>query len=216
MKPELLKSLQKQLDMYSMGFPATKSGIENQILEYLFSENDAAMFLVMTPQLETPEAVAGRLEKPVEEVAAHLDDMAERGLLFRLKKGAASKYGAIPFVHGLFEFQVKSLKKDLAQMVEEYFDEAFGTAMQKGVDYFLRPIPIQQSIEMKHQVASIKGGLSREKTSPCPFKKDFFLSGISKMPPSLLVNPTRFFIKGTEEGIRTEHPYGLFTLNDPG
>lgn len=166
MKPELLQGLQKQLDTYSMGFPATKSGIENQILEYLFSEGDAAMFLAMTPQLETPEAVAGRLEKPVEAVAAHLDDMAERGLLFRIKKGGVSKYGAIPFVHGLFEFQVKSLNMDFAQMVEQYFNEAFGTAMQKGADYFLRPIPIQQSIEMKHQVASYDDALEILKSKP--------------------------------------------------
>jgi Na+-translocating ferredoxin:NAD+ oxidoreductase subunit B len=166
MKPELLRSLQKQLDMYSMGFPATRSGIENQILEYLFSEDDAAMFLAMTPQLETPEAVAGRVDRPVEEVAAHLDDMAERGLLFRTRKGGVSRYGSIPFVHGLFEFQVKSLKEDLARMVEEYFDEAFGTAIQKGVDYFLRPIPIRQSVEMKHQVASYDDALEILRSKP--------------------------------------------------
>ncbi len=166
MKQELLQGLQKQLDMYSMGFPATKSGIENQILEYLFSEDDAAMFMAMTPQLETPDAVADRLEKPVEDVAAQLDGMAERGLMFRMKKGGIAKYGAIPFVHGLFEFQVKSLQKDLAEMVEKYFDEAFDTAMQNGVDYFLRPIPIQQSIEVKHQVANYDDALEILKSKP--------------------------------------------------
>jgi len=65
-------------------------------------------------------------------------------------------------------------------------------------------------------VASIKGDLVKRKISPMSFKKGFFLSGFFKMPPSVLDNPTRFFIEGTEIGIRTEHPYGLFTLNVPG
>lgn len=96
-----------------MGFPATGSGIEIRILKYLFSEDDARLFTGMTHQLETPEAVAARLGRPVEDLTTRLDDMAERGLLFRLKKQDASRYAAIPFVHGLFEFQVKTL--DTAQ-----------------------------------------------------------------------------------------------------
>ncbi|MEW5736368.1 MAG: 4Fe-4S dicluster domain-containing protein [Thermodesulfobacteriota bacterium] len=166
MKPELLQGLQRKLDTYSMGFPATASGIENKILTYLFSEDDAEMFLAMTPQLETPEAVAARLGQPVDHVAARLDSMAERGLLFRTKKGAVSKYGAIPFVHGLFEFQVKNLKKDLAEMVEQYFDEAFDAAMQNGAEYFLRPIPVMRSIEVRHQVASYDDAKEILKTKP--------------------------------------------------
>ncbi len=101
MQTDIYRQLQEQLDQYSMGFPATESGIEPRILEYLFSEADALMFTALTPILETPQTVASRLDRPAAQVAAQLDDMAERGLLFRLKKGAESRYGAIPFVHGL-------------------------------------------------------------------------------------------------------------------
>jgi hypothetical protein len=34
-----------------------------------------------------------------------------------LKKADSVKYAAIPFVHGLFEFQVKNLKRDFAEIV---------------------------------------------------------------------------------------------------
>jgi len=154
MSDDIYRALQRQLDTYSMGFPATDSGIEIRILKYLFSEDDARLFTGMTHQLETPEAVAARLGRPVEELAARLDDMAERGLLFRLKKKDGSRYAAIPFVHGLFEFQVKTLDRELSEMVQVYFDEAFDAAMQKGADYFLRPIPVQKSLSVAHNVAS--------------------------------------------------------------
>jgi len=73
-----------------MGFPATESGIELKILEYLFFEDDAKMFLALSHNLEMTSSVASRLNQPLEKVAVHLGDMADRGLLFRLKKQIAS------------------------------------------------------------------------------------------------------------------------------
>lgn len=154
MTERIFRQLQERLDLYSMGFPATASGIELKILRYLFSEEDAAMFLLLSPALETPQAVASRLGQPVEAVAVRLDDMAERGLLFRVRKDGGARYGAIPFVHGLFEFQVKNLERELAEMVAQYSEEGFEQAMQGGADYFLRPIPVHRSIDARQHVAA--------------------------------------------------------------
>jgi NAD-dependent dihydropyrimidine dehydrogenase PreA subunit len=112
------------------------------------------MFLALSPKLETAASVASRLDRPAEEVAAHLEDMAERGLLFRVKREDATKFGAIPFVHGIFEFQVKSMDRELAEMVGHYFEEAFDEAMQESAEYFLRTIPVDQSVELPQNVAS--------------------------------------------------------------
>ena len=154
MQDDIYRQLQEQLDQYSMGFPATESGIELEILKYLFSEADARMFTALTPLLETAQAVASRLDRPEADVAVQLDEMAERGLLFRLNKKGLPRYGAIPFVHGLYEFQVKNLKPDFAEMAKQYFDEAFDGAMLAGADYFLRTIPVHRSIDVTRNVAS--------------------------------------------------------------
>jgi hypothetical protein len=45
MSENIYRQLQQRLDFYSMGFPATESGIELKILKHLFSEDDAKMFL---------------------------------------------------------------------------------------------------------------------------------------------------------------------------
>lgn len=151
---DVYRELQKRLDMYSVGFPATASGIEIAILKRMFTREDASLFLALSPILETPGAVAERLGTPETEVAAQLSDMAKRGLLFRLKKGDTVKYGAIPFVHGLYEFQVKRLDKELARMVQSYFDSDFHHNMAKNAGGFLRTIPIRASIPDTRNVAA--------------------------------------------------------------
>jgi electron transport complex protein RnfB len=48
MAADLYREIQKQLDRYSLGFPATESGIELKILKKLFRKEDAELFSEMT------------------------------------------------------------------------------------------------------------------------------------------------------------------------
>ncbi|MBC2716560.1 MAG: 4Fe-4S binding protein [Desulfobacteraceae bacterium] len=167
MTKDIYRNLQERLDKYSVGFPATDSGIEITILKKLFSEKDAVMFLNLSPILELAESIAERINKPVAQTAAYLEDMAKRGLVFRLQKGESVKYGAIPFVHGLFEFQVKRLDKDFAKLVEQYFDNDFYHTMAQNAGGFLRTIPIQQSIDVTQNIAAYEDAceiLKKQKT----------------------------------------------------
>ncbi|MCF8092971.1 MAG: 4Fe-4S binding protein [Desulfotignum sp.] len=166
MAEDIYRRLQQQLDQYSMGFPQTASGIEIRILQYLFTEQEAQMFSQLSPMLETARTVSTRTGQPEEAVAEQLEVMADKGLLFCLKKGDEARYGAIPFVHGLFEFQVKNLKPEFAAMARQYFEEAFDHAMQKGAEYFLRTIPVHKSIDVTHHVASHEDALAILRDKP--------------------------------------------------
>jgi electron transport complex protein RnfB len=154
MSDQLFRELQQRLDQYSVGFPATESGIEIKILKKLFTPEDAELFLALSPVLESPETIAERTGQSPDALAKHLENMSRRGLLFRWQKGDAVKYGAIPFVHGLFEFQVKDLDRELALLVDEYFHEAFDKAMRKSAAAFLRTVPVNRTLEFLPQVAS--------------------------------------------------------------
>ncbi|MBW2545159.1 MAG: 4Fe-4S dicluster domain-containing protein [Deltaproteobacteria bacterium] len=154
MTEDIFRALQKRLDKYSLGFPATDIRVELEILKKLFTEGDAAMFLELTPMLESPESIAPRVSRSAEDVAAQLEDMARRGLLFRLQRGDSVKYGAIPFVHGLFEFQVKRLDRDMAELVERYGQIDFKEAIIKNADSFLRTIPVERSIDVTQNIAA--------------------------------------------------------------
>jgi hypothetical protein len=147
MAEDIFRQLQKRLDGYSLGFPATDSGIELEILKELFTEEDAGMFLNLSQKVETPEDVARRVDRPPDDVAVQLNDMYEKGLLFRLKKRDTVKYGAIPFVHGLYEFQVAHLDRRMAHMVEKYLEEGFHDAINTGAPAFLRTVPVQRTFD---------------------------------------------------------------------
>jgi len=154
MARDIYQELRKQLDMYSLGFPATESGIELKILKKLFNKDDAELFITMTQKIETVEEIAKRVDKPAEEIAARLEDMVERGLLFRSKRAEAPRYAAIPFVHGLYEFQLKSLDRELAKMVEQYHKDGFAKNFHNIGGMFLRTIPVRKSVDVTHHVAA--------------------------------------------------------------
>jgi NAD-dependent dihydropyrimidine dehydrogenase PreA subunit/predicted transcriptional regulator len=140
------QDLREQMDQYSVGYPSTESGVEIKILKKLFTEDEAEMFLKLSMMLETADAVAQRIGRNPEEVSAVLERMFEKGLIFRKKKGADLLYGAIPFVVGSFEFQVKDMDRELAELMEEYFLEAFHSE-GIGQNSPLRTIPVNKSID---------------------------------------------------------------------
>ncbi len=83
MTEPIYRQLQKRLDLYSMGFPKAGSGIELDILKYLFNEGEASLFLALSPALETPEAISKRMGGPLEEngmIHADLDRCIGCGL----------------------------------------------------------------------------------------------------------------------------------------
>jgi len=152
MTKQVYTDLREQLDQYSVGYPSTKSGIELRILERLFTVEQAEMFLHLSLMLETPEAVAQRTGREAESIAELLEEMARRGLLFRHRKGEVVKYCAVPFVVGAYEFQLKHIDRELAQMFEVYFEEAFLDRISESGSP-LRTIPVNSSFDARWPVA---------------------------------------------------------------
>jgi Ferredoxin len=152
MPENIFRQLQEQLDQYSVGFPAAESGVEMKILKLLFTEEEAEMYLHMSMMLETPESVAGRLKQDPAQVALRLDGMAEKGLLFRARTGDDAKYGAAPFVVGIYEFQLKTMDAELARLFDDYFEEAFTEQGSRQV-VPMRTIPVNKSIGVSWNVA---------------------------------------------------------------
>jgi NAD-dependent dihydropyrimidine dehydrogenase PreA subunit len=107
----------------------------------------------MSPLLETPENVAHRLDRDVDEIAARLEQMAQKGLLFRRRTDASVSYSAVPYVVGLFEFQVGRMGKDFAEVHEAYFESTYSKVVQSFKTPVLRTIPIQRTLVADSPVA---------------------------------------------------------------
>ena len=145
--------LRQRLDDLATGFPETEQKVELRLLRRLFAEDEAEFFLEMGPMLETPAQVAGRLERPEAEVGAMMEKMAAKGLLFRLRRGDSLKYAAIPYVVGIFEFQLPRLDAETARDMEEYYQLAFGRTIQANKTPVMRTVPINRELVTKWPVA---------------------------------------------------------------
>jgi H+/Na+-translocating ferredoxin:NAD+ oxidoreductase subunit B len=152
MSKDIFRTVQKQLDQYCIGFPETESGVEIDIIKELFTEEEARLFSKMEGELETPGSVSQRIGKPVEEVAKDLEAMAIKGLLYRVREAGTVKYSAIPFIHGLLEFQVADMPKNLVYLTGNYVKEKLHENLADALA--MRVLPVNESIEIKNQVAS--------------------------------------------------------------
>jgi len=146
--------LREQLDKYSLGFPSTESGVEIKLLKKLFSEKHAEFHTKLSQKLETVEEVAARLNMPLDEAREILEEMTAKGLIFSQKSKGNRKYGTIAFMHGILEFQIKTVDKELAELLEQYGDEGFDKNVAFSTDNFLRVIPVEKYVDIEHHIAA--------------------------------------------------------------
>ncbi len=150
---DIYQKLRERLDELSIGYPETESRVEIKILKKLFTEEEAAFFLELSPMLEKPEDVAKRLDRDPAETERFMEEMAKKGLLFRQRKGDMVRYAAAPYVVGIFEYQVNTIDRELAEDFEEYYETAFGKRIQSLKTPLMRSIPINKELVAKWPVA---------------------------------------------------------------
>jgi NAD-dependent dihydropyrimidine dehydrogenase PreA subunit len=146
MAENIFERLREHLDSLPTGFPSTPSGVELRILKKLFTEEEAEMACQLRPVPEPAEQVASRLGRDPAGVSDLLDRMSRKGLILRVKGKEAYQYMAIMFIVGIMEFQVKTIDRELAEMLEEYSREGLSQDMIRPQTPQLRVVPVQESL----------------------------------------------------------------------
>ncbi|MBW2514479.1 MAG: 4Fe-4S binding protein [Deltaproteobacteria bacterium] len=170
---DVYEQLRERLDDMAVGFPATASGVEMRILKKIFTESQAELFVKLRPVPESPQDIAQRLRMDADALADRLEEMAKKGLLFRVRKGESVRYAAVPYVVGIFEFQLNHMDAEFARDHEEYFETAFGKNIQGFQTPVLRTVPIDRELVAEYPVAPFEDVLEileNQKTiavSPC-------------------------------------------------
>lgn len=180
---EVYRHLAHHLDELPGGYPSTESGVELRILRRLFSPDEAALAMKLTLIPEEARVVALRAGRPVSEVRADLETMADKGLCVRIEReGAQSRYMALQFVIGIWEFQVNRLTPELIHDMEEYIpDLVDGEVWRKAPQ--LRTIPVGSSFDASHQVLpyeqaeQIIGKVNRIAVAPCICRRERAMVG---------------------------------------
>jgi H+/Na+-translocating ferredoxin:NAD+ oxidoreductase subunit B len=148
---DVYKSLAEKLDSLPNGFPPTERGIELRILKKIFTPDEAEMALKLNPMPEMAEAIADRLEMPLEKLEPILDNMVRRGEIGSAAMKGKQLYMLVPFVVGIFEFQLDRMDKELADMIEDYAPELMDT-LGRHEPAVMRVIPANIQIDAEHQV----------------------------------------------------------------
>jgi hypothetical protein len=100
---------------------------------------------------ESPQNIAKRLRMPVDSLWQRLDQMVEKGqLTFPIMKGK-KKYILMPFIIGIYEFQLKRLDKEMADLFEEYVPHLM-TVLGGNRPALARVIPIHRAIDAKAEI----------------------------------------------------------------
>lgn len=148
---DVFKELAIRLDELPQGFPATDDGVEIDILKKIFSPDEAETALKLKSIPETLDTISERLGIPTEEMMSKLDTMSKKGQIGRFKFSGVEVYMLMPFVVGIYEFQLYRIDKELAELFERYFPTLLKTI--GGFEPAMaRVVPINTEIKGESQI----------------------------------------------------------------
>jgi len=145
----IYERVRERLDMFPQGFPKTKSGVELEILQKLFTPEEAEAMLFLRPfSPETVSTIAGRSGRDEKELEDMLYRMSKKGLIFRVESPEQQNfYFLIPWVIGIWEFQLKNLTPDNIKLFERYFAEGMVPERKRSKIPGGRIIPVEREIQ---------------------------------------------------------------------
>jgi len=150
MTTDVYQKLRKHLDDLPGGYPATETGVELRILKRMFTPEEAWLATHLTLIAEEPRVVARRAKIGKDEAARRLEEMARKGLLFRIEEEPGNPtYMAAQYLIGIWEFHVNDLDIELIADMDEYKPYLNQTLLAQPQ---LRTIPVGQSIHNELKV----------------------------------------------------------------
>ena len=148
------QKLAEHLDKLPDGFTSSDSGADLRLLQRLFSVEEAELAVYLTLDREQAQVIAERAKLPLAETEQRLNEMSNKGLIFSMQpENGPALYQAVPFVIGIFEFQVNNLSKDLLRDLAYYWRARKKMLQTESIPQ-IRTIPIGESIDPHLEVLS--------------------------------------------------------------
>jgi ferredoxin len=146
MASRIYYELRDILDTLPNGFPQAANGVEIKILEKVFTEEEAEIFMKLKLKFETTEHISQRTGIDLPYLKKQLNEMAEKGQVFRIKIGEVLLFKMLPYVFGIFEFQQGRLDKEFSELNEEYMKSVFGKEFFGRAPALMKVIPVGAEI----------------------------------------------------------------------
>lgn len=143
---DIYEQLRQKLDGMTKGYPKTEKGSELAFLKKVFTKEDAEIFIKFKRGLQTPEQAAFDLGMSVEAAVEKLESMSKKGLLYWEREGGRKRYRIVPFIHGIWEFNVDRIEPEDAVNMGRYYADGYGKTL---MDYHIpiaRVVPIRADV----------------------------------------------------------------------
>jgi NAD-dependent dihydropyrimidine dehydrogenase PreA subunit len=183
MKENIYRKLAEYLDQLPDGFAPSETGAELRLLQRLFTPEEAELATQLRLEREEAEVIASRAGLPLAEAEQRLDDMSKKGLIFCAQTADGTKlYHAVPFVVGIYEFQVNNLSEGLLQDLDDYWSTMKPRKRPKTIPQ-MRTIPVGESLEPHlealpyEQVNQLVKAHDRFGVAPCICRRHARLKG---------------------------------------
>ena len=151
MTDPIYRTLAERLNALPNGFPPTPDGVELRLLARLFTPEEAALASELRLTLETRDEIAARTGRDRRELMGQLIGMAKRGLIKAGRIPTGWGFGLLPFVVGIYEMQGPTLDSELAQLFEDYYQEALGHVMVTAPSVH-RVIPVDHAVRVDMEI----------------------------------------------------------------
>jgi Pyruvate/2-oxoacid:ferredoxin oxidoreductase delta subunit len=155
---DVYRSLQEHLHKMPVGFPATQTGVELNLLKAIFTPEQAKLAIHLGYKHKTVKqifaAATGEVDSP-EQLELVLDEIVSKGGITRRKRDGNKEYALLPLLlWGMYEHQLKRLSPDFLMNLGQYLQQEFGYEIAASPLPKMRVIPIEESVEAKHSVAT--------------------------------------------------------------
>ncbi len=192
---DVYERLRERLDKFPQGFPETESRVEITILKQLFTPDEAELALSIKPLPEPVAAIADRAGKDPALTERMLYDMSKKGVIFRLKLGDVLYYNMIPWMIGIWEFQLNRLDQDNIRLYEQFYEEGLVPYRKDLKHTGIRVIPIEdevithKEVQSYEKVSEILNSNDRFAVADCICRKERSMmgKGCGKLMESCLV-----------------------------
>jgi NAD-dependent dihydropyrimidine dehydrogenase PreA subunit len=152
------RQLQQHLDNMPVGYPATKSGVEINLLKTIFTPEEAKIVTHLDYKHKTIDQIFETAKEDVEskeELKHILDRIVSKGGIKRRERDGKEQYAVAPLVlWGIYEYQLKRLSPEFLSNFGQYMQDEFGYELATSSLPKMRVIPVEKSVKVEQQIAT--------------------------------------------------------------
>ena len=163
MADQVYGQLAGAINARSTAFPAVKCDEFFALVEFLFTPEEAAIFVAMPLELSRIEEIAVNVPtRDLEKLEGQLEIMADKGLIHIRERSGLKLYEALPFVPGITEFQlmrgiVDEKHKRFAILLRDYSKAMIRTMLSADAPPMEfsapgRKVPVDRQVDSKSTI----------------------------------------------------------------